>query len=183
MSNNNPDNTHDLVAVRKGKLDKLREEGIDPFRQNWDQTHTSSSAKALYKPEQDNEIEVSVAGRITNMNVMGKAMFAKILDRDGKIQIYAKREELGEEMYFKLRKHDIGDIIGVSGPLFVTKTGEITVRALKYAIVSKSMRPLPEKWHGLKDVEARYRQRYLDLLSNLDSRDIFNKRIQTIFEI
>jgi lysyl-tRNA synthetase class 2 len=176
MSNNNPDNTHDLVAVRKGKLDKLREEGIDPFRQNWDQTHTSSSAKALYKPEQDNEIEVSVAGRITNMNVMGKAMFAKILDRDGKIQIYAKREELGEEMYFKLRKHDIGDIIGVSGPLFVTKTGEITVRALKYAIVSKSMRPLPEKWHGLSDSDTIYRNRHLDLIVNEESRERFKKR-------
>ena len=81
MSNNTSDNTHDLFAVRKGKLDKLRDEGIDPFRLNWEQSHTSTTARALYKPEQDNEIEVSVAGRITNMNVMGKAMFAKILDR------------------------------------------------------------------------------------------------------
>jgi len=172
----NPDNTHDLFAVRLGKLEKLRSEGVDPFRANWDQTHTSSTGKALYKPEQDNEIEVSVAGRITNMNVMGKAMFAKIQDRDGKIQIYAKRDELGEEAYFKLRKHDIGDIIGVAGPLFVTKTGEITVRALKYAIVSKSMRPLPEKWHGLSDADTIYRNRHLDLIVNEESRDRFKKR-------
>ena len=176
MSKNTPDNTHDLFAVRKGKLDKLRDEGIDPFRQNWVQSHTSTTAKALYKPEEDNEVEVSVAGRITNMNVMGKAMFAKILDRDGKIQIYAKREELGEEKYFKLRKHDIGDIIGVSGPMFVTKTGEVTVRVTDYAIVSKSMRPLPEKWHGLADVDTIYRNRHLDLITNEESRERFKKR-------
>tara|TARA_B100001123_G_scaffold448957_1_gene612241 strand:- start:8534 stop:10030 length:1497 start_codon:yes stop_codon:yes gene_type:complete len=172
----NPDNSHDLFSVRLGKLEKLRSEGVDPFRANWNQTHTSATAKALYKPEKDNEIEVSLAGRITNMNVMGKAMFAKIQDRDGKIQIYAKREELGEEAYFKLRKHDIGDIIGVSGPLFVTKTGEVTVRALKYAIVSKSMRPLPEKWHGLSDADTIYRNRHLDLIVNEESRERFKKR-------
>jgi lysyl-tRNA synthetase, class II len=178
MSNNTSDNSHDLFAVRKAKLDKLREEGIDPFRQNWDQTHTSTTAKALYKPEgeEHEQVEVSVAGRITNLNVMGKAMFAKILDRDGKIQIYAKRDELGEEKYFKLRKHDIGDIIGVSGPLFVTQTGEISVRVLDYAIVSKSMRPLPEKWAGLTDNEKVYRNRHLDLIVNEESRDRFKKR-------
>ena len=176
MSENNPDNSHDLFAVRLGKLEKLRSEGVDPFRGNWNQTHTSSTAKALYKPEQDNEIEVSVAGRITNMNVMGKAMFAKILDRDGKIQIYAKREELGEEKYFKLRKHDIGDIIGVSGPVFVTKTGEMTVRVTDYAIVSKALRGLPEKWHGLSDTDKIYRNRHLDLIVNEESRERFKKR-------
>ncbi|MDA0348192.1 MAG: lysine--tRNA ligase [Verrucomicrobia bacterium] len=178
MSNNTSDNSHDLFAVRKAKLDKLREDGIDPFRQNWDQTHTSTSAKALYKPEVDEQEQesVSVAGRITNLNVMGKAMFAKILDRDGKIQIYAKRDELGEEKYFKLRKHDIGDIIGVSGPVFVTQTGEITVRVLDYAIVSKSMRPLPEKWAGLTDNEKVYRNRHLDLIVNDESRERFKKR-------
>lgn len=178
MSNKTSDNSHDLFAVRKAKLDKLREDGIDPFRQNWDQTHTSTSAKALYKPEVDEQEQesVSVAGRITNLNVMGKAMFAKILDRDGKIQIYAKRDELGEEKYFKLRKHDIGDIIGVSGPVFVTQTGEITVRVLDYAIVSKSMRPLPEKWAGLTDNEKVYRNRHLDLIVNDESRERFKKR-------
>ena len=176
MSKDTSDNTHDQFAVRLAKLEKLREEGIDPFRMNWDQTHTSTTARDLYKPEQDNVVEVSVAGRITNMNVMGKAMFAKILDRDGRIQIYAKREELGEEKYFKLRKHDIGDIIGVSGPLFVTKTGEITVRVLDYAIVSKALRPLPEKWHGLSDSETIYRNRHLDLIVNEESRDRFKKR-------
>lgn len=180
MSNNTSDNSHDLFAVRLAKLNKLREEGIDPFRQNWDQTHTSTTAKALYKPDEEGEevsqAEVSIAGRITNLNVMGKAMFAKLLDRDGKIQIYAKRDELGEEKYFKLRKHDIGDIIGVSGPLFVTKTGEITVRVTDYAIVSKSMRPLPEKWHGLSDSDTIYRNRHLDLIVNEESRERFKKR-------
>ena len=180
MSNNTSDNSHDLFAVRLAKLNKLREEGIDPFRQNWNQTHTSTTAKALYKPEEEGEeleqAVVSVAGRITNLNVIGKAMFAKILDRDGKIQIYAKRDELGEEKYFKLRKHDIGDIIGVSGPLFVTQTGEITVRVTDYAIVSKSMRPLPEKWHGLTDTDTIYRNRHLDLIVNEESRERFKKR-------
>jgi lysyl-tRNA synthetase class 2 len=178
MSNKNSDNSHDLFAVRKAKLDKLREDGIDPFRQNWDQTHTSSSVKVLYKPEveEQEQVEVSIAGRITNLNVMGKAMFAKILDRDGKIQIYAKRDELGEEKYFKLRKHDIGDIIGVSGPVFVTQTGEITVRVLDYAIVSKSLRPLPDKWAGLTDNEKVYRNRHLDLIVNEESRERFKKR-------
>ena len=178
MSKNTSNNSHDLLAVRKAKLDKLREDGIDPFRQNWDQTHTSTSAKALYKPEVEEQEQetVSIAGRITNLNVMGKAMFAKILDRDGKIQIYAKRDELGEEKYFKLRKHDIGDIIGVSGPVFVTQTGEITVRVLDYAIVSKSMRPLPEKWAGLTDNEKVYRNRHLDLIVNEESRERFKKR-------
>jgi len=176
MSDKSKDNTHDLFAVRKGKLDNMREEGFDPFRANWDQTHTSKSAKALYKPEQDNEIEVSVAGRLTNMRVMGKASFAKIQDRDGKIQLYVKRDDIGVEAYQAFKKLDIGDIIGVKGPMFVTKTGEITVRATSYQLVSKSMKPLPEKWHGLTDSEQIYRQRYLDLIVNEESRERFKKR-------
>jgi len=176
MSDKSKDNTHDLFAVRKGKLDNMREEGFDPFRANWDQTHTSKSAKALYKPEQDNEIEVSVAGRITNKNVMGKASFARIQDRDGKIQLYVKRDDIGVEAYQAFKKLDIGDIIGVKGPMFVTKTGEITVRATSYQLVSKSMKPLPEKWHGLTDSEQIYRQRYLDLIVNEESRERFKKR-------
>jgi len=165
-----------LFAVRKGKLDNMRAEGFDPFRANWDQTHTSKSAKALYKPEQDNEIEVSVAGRLTHKRVMGKASFARILDRDGNIQIYVKRDDIGVEAYQAFKKLDIGDIIGVSGPMFVTKTGEITVRATKYQLVTKSMKPLPEKWHGLTDSEQIYRQRYLDLIVNEESRERFKKR-------
>ena len=175
MSNQTPD-THDLFAVRKGKLDQMRSGGYDPYRKNWDQTHTSASAKALYKPEEDNEGEVSVAGRLTHIRVMGKASFAKILDRDGRIQIYARRDEVGEGAYREFKKLDIGDIIGVSGPLFRTRTGEITVRALKYKLLSKSLRPLPEKWHGLRDSEQIYRNRHLDLIVNEASRERFKKR-------
>ncbi len=183
MSKNSKDNSHDLFAVRKGKLDQMRTDGFDPFRANWDQTHTSATAKALYKPEQDNEIEVSIAGRITNKHVMGKAAFARILDRDGKIQLYAKRDEMGVEEYQAFKKLDIGDIIGVSGPMFVTKTGEVTVRVLKCRCVSKSMRPLPEKFHGLSDPETIYRNRHLDLICNEESRERFKKRSAIISTI
>ena len=175
MSQQTPD-PHDLFAVRKAKLDQMRADGFDPFRANWNQAHTSASARALYHSGEEKEKEVSVAGRLTNIRIMGKAAFAKILDRDGRIQIYARRDVLGEEAYRAFKKLDIGDIIGVSGPLFVTRTGELTVRALRYKLVSKSLRPLPEKWHGLKDSEQIYRNRHLDLIVNEESRERFKKR-------
>lgn len=179
------DNTHDLIAVRKQKLATLREEGNDPFRANWEQSHTSTQAKALYKPDAEDEQQerVSVAGRIVTFRLMGKAAFVKILDREGQQQLYFKRDLIGEEEYKAFKKLDLGDIIGVSGQLFVTKTGEITIRVEKYALVSKALRPLPEKWHGLTDSEQIYRQRYLDLIVNEESRNRFKKRSAIIAEI
>ena len=175
----------DQVAVRQDKLDRMREAGFDPFRANWDQTHVSSEALALLPEEDEGEggPEVSVAGRIVAFRLMGKASFLKILDRAGKIQSYVRRDEIGEEDYASFKKLDLGDFIGIRGPLFRTKTGEVTIRAKEYKLVSKALRPLPEKWHGLTDNEQIYRQRYLDLVVNDESRNRFQARSRIIREI
>ncbi len=177
------DNTHDLYAVRLGKLEGLRGEGRDPFRANCRQSHTSAEALEAYVEGAADEEQpvVAVAGRIVVFRVMGKASFIKLQDRDGQIQCYVTRDELPEgeyNTYFK--KLDLGDIIGVEGRLFKTKTGEITVRAGRYTLVSKALRPLPEKWHGLTDDDKIYRQRYLDLIVNPDSRRRFRQRADII---
>ena len=138
----------DQVAVRQAKLDQMRENGYDPFRANWEQTHTSVEATGMLPEDQEEGPEVSVAGRIGAFRLMGKATFLKILDRKGKIQSYVRRDEIGEEEYAAFKKLDLGDFIGIRGPLFRTKTGEVTVRAKEYRLVSKALRPLPEKWHG-----------------------------------
>ena len=173
----------DQVAVRQAKLDQMREVGYDPFRANWDQTHSSVEAKDMLPEDQEEGPEVSVAGRIVAFRLMGKATFLKILDRKGKIQSYVRRDEIGEEEYAAFKKLDLGDFIGIRGPLFRTKTGEVTVRAKEYRLVSKALRPLPEKWHGLTDNEQIYRQRYLDLIVNEESRERFQARSRIIREI
>ena len=173
----------DQVAVRQAKLDQMREAGYDPFRANWEQTHTSVEATGMLPEDQEEGPEVSVAGRIVAFRLMGKATFLKILDRKGKIQSYVRRDEIGEEEYAAFKKLDLGDFIGIRGPLFRTKTGEITVRAKEYRLVSKALRPLPEKWHGLTDNEQIYRQRYLDLIVNEESRERFQARSRIIREI
>jgi len=185
-SKHTEDNSHDLFAVRKAKLDHLREVGRDPFRANVEQKQTSSEALALYveNAEDTDQPEVSVAGRITVFRVMGKASFCKLLDRDGLIQCYVTRDELPEGEYNTFfKKLDVGDIVGVTGRLFKTKTGEVTVRARSVTLVSKSLRPLPEKWHGLTDSDKIYRQRYLDLIMNADSRKRFQQRTAILREI
>lgn len=179
-----PDNSHDLYAVRLQKLEELRNEGRNPFAANCEQSHSSKEALAAYEEGLADEEQplVKVAGRIVVFRVMGKASFIKLQDRDGQIQCYVTRDELPEgeyNTYFK-KKLDLGDIIGVEGRLFKTKTGEITVRAEKYTLVSKSLRPLPEKWAGLKDDDKIYRQRYLDLIMNQDSRLRFKQRANVI---
>ena len=171
------------VAVGQDKLLRMREEGLDPFRTNWDQTHVSTEAIGLLPEDEEQGPEVSVAGRIVAFRLMGKASFLKILDRSGKIQSYVRRDEIGEDQYASFKKLDLGDIIGIRGPLFRTKTGEVTIRAKEYKLVSKALRPLPEKWHGLTDNEQIYRQRYLDLIVNDDSRNRFRGRSQIIREI
>lgn len=173
----------DQVAVRQAKLDQMRENGYDPFRVNWDQTHTSEEAKGMLPEDQEEGPEVSIAGRIVAFRLMGKATFLKILDRKGKIQSYVRRDEIGEDEYAAFKKLDLGDFIGIRGPLFRTKTGEVTVRAKEYLLVSKALRPLPEKWHGLTDNEQIYRQRYLDLVVNEESRERFQARSRIIREI
>ena len=182
----NQDNSHDLYAVRLQKLENLCKEGRNPFSLNCEQTHTSAEAVKLYKegvPDEEQAF-VAIAGRITVFRVMGKASFIKVQDRDGPIQCYVTRDELPEgeyNTYFK--KLDLGDIIGIEGRLFKTKTGEITVRAANYTLVSKSLRPLPEKWAGLTDDDKIYRQRYLDLIVNEASRNRFKQRSNIIKEM
>ena len=178
------ENTHDLYAVRKAKLEAMRAGGYDPYQQNWEPTHTSEEAKKFFE-EKGEGAEVSVAGRILIFRIMGKASFVKIQDRSGIIQLYFSRDDLPEGVYnteFK-KLLDVGDIIGVRGELFLTKTGEVTVRVKDYKLVSKSLRPLPEKWHGLTDSDQIYRQRYLDLIVNPESRGRFMLRSRVIEEI
>ncbi len=173
----------DQVAVRQAKLESLRLGGKNPFDANWKQTHASMTAVTLLKEGEELGPEVSIAGRIVAFRLMGKAAFLKLLDREGKIQAYVRKDEIGEEEYAAFKKLDLGDVIGVFGPLFRTKTGEVTVRAKKFGLVSKALRPLPEKWHGLTDSDQIYRQRYLDLIVNEDSRKRFHSRSRIIREI
>lgn len=172
---------NDLYAVRKQKLDALCAVGQNPFSVNWEPSHTSVDAHNLYKDNE--EVAVSIAGRIVIYRDMGKASFIKILDRDGTLQLYVKKDVIGDAAYEHFKKLDIGDIIGAEGKLFKTKTGEITVRVEHYALLAKSLRPLPEKWHGLVDSDQIYRQRYLDLIVNAESRARFLKRSSIVREI
>ncbi|MDR2629079.1 MAG: lysine--tRNA ligase [Puniceicoccales bacterium] len=173
----------DVYAVRKAKLEDMRRNGFDPFGQNFPQKHTSEEAKRLYVEGSENQQTVDVAGRIVTFRLMGKASFVKILDSDGQIQLYVSTNDIGDEEYKNFSKFDIGDIVGASGELFKTKTGEITVRVKSILMVAKSLRPLPEKWHGLVDSDQVYRQRYLDLIINQESRDRAKKRCQIVKEI
>lgn len=180
MDNPISENTSDLFTVREQKLKDLKANGSNPFVANCEQTHTATQAKAVYCEDEAQSPQVQVAGRITIFRLMGKAAFIKILDRTDSIQIYFKRDLIGEENYAAFKKLDIGDIIGVEGTLFKTKTGEITVRAHHYKLVAKALRPLPEKWSGLTDNEQIYRQRYLDLIANQDSRKRFILRSKIV---
>jgi len=162
--------THDQHAVRLQKLQDLRAAGHDPFRQNFAPTHFSAEALKLYVDGQDHAVTVRVAGRLLVFRDMGKSQFVKILDQQGLIQLYVRKDVVGDEVYAAFRKLDLGDIIGAEGTLFKTKTGEITVRVQSFMLVAKALRPLPEKWHGLTDPEQVYRQRYLDLIVNEESR-------------
>ena len=162
--------THDQYAVRLKKLQDLRAAGGDPFRAAFEPTHFSAAALKLYVDGQDNTVTVKVAGRLLVMRDMGKSQFVKILDQQGLIQLYLKKDVLGDEAYAAFKKLDLGDIIGAEGTLFKTKTGEITVRVARYVLLAKALRPLPEKWHGLTDPEQVYRQRYLDVIVNDESR-------------
>jgi lysyl-tRNA synthetase class 2 len=182
MSSNLSEISHDQLAVRRQKLEDLRSQGVDPFRSSFQPTHTAVSAVAAYVEgaEEENQPTVSVAGRLKFIRKMGKAQFVKIQDQTGIIQSYVRIDALGEEAYANFKKLDTGDIIGVEGTLFQTKTGEVTVRALRYEMVSKALRPLPEKFHGLTDQEQRIRQRHLDLVMNLESRERFFDRSRII---
>jgi lysyl-tRNA synthetase class 2 len=169
---------NELMQQRLKKLEELRKMGIDPFGKKYDRTHFC--ADIIDRFEEMEGQEVSIAGRIMAKRGHGKASFADVQDRSGKIQIYVKVNEVGDQQYELFDKLDIGDIIGVKGEVFRTKKGEISVSVKEFILLCKSLRPLPEKWHGLKDVELRYRQRYVDLIVNPDVRRTFEIRSRVI---
>src|SRR5665213_1779407 len=180
MSENPPDISHDQHAVRRQKLADLRAAGADPFRANFAPSHFSQEAIRLYVEGQDNVAAAAVAGRLVVIRDMGKSQFAKILDQQGQIQLFVRKDALGDEAYAAFKKLDLGDIIGAKGTLFKTKAGEITLKADAITLVAKALRPLPEKWHGLTDPEQVYRQRYLDLIVNPESRKRLLLRSQVV---
>lgn len=177
----------ELLQIRRDKLDALREAGKDPFViTKYDVTAYSADVKASFvdPPEgEESVMTVSMAGRIMSKRGMGKASFADLQDKQGRIQLYVRKDMVGDDAYADFKKWDIGDIIGVTGVVFRTHMGEISVRATSVVLLAKSLLPLPEKFHGLKDPELRYRQRYVDLIVNPEVKDTFVKRSMIIKEI
>ena len=168
-----------LLKVRHEKLANLQEAGKDPFRiTKYDVTVHSQDIRDRYEELEGQE--VSLAGRMMFKRVMGKASFCNIQDLKGKMQLYVARDEIGEESYADFKKYDIGDILGVKGKVFKTKTGEVSVHAEEIVLLSKSLQILPEKHHGLTDTDTRFRQRYVDLIMNEDVKDTFIKRSKVI---
>lgn len=174
--------TNEQVEIRKEKLEALKAAGKDPFvTTKFDVTHHSVDIRNDFDNLENKQ--VTIAGRMMFKRIMGKASFCNLSDRYGSMQCYVARDSIGEEAYADFKKYDVGDVIGVKGFVFKTKTGEISVHAEEVTLLTKSLRPLPEKYHGLKDTEARYRQRYLDLIMNQDVRNTFEKRSQILKEI
>ena len=173
---------HRLMQVRLDKLNELKAAGKDPFEiTTYEQSHHAAGIKAHFDELKDTE--VSVAGRMMSKRIMGKASFCAVRDLSGDIQIYVARDAVGEEAYAQFKKYDIGDIIGVRGKVFETKSGEISIHAEELTLLTKSMQPLPEKFHGLTDTDQRYRQRYIDLVMNPEVRETFVKRSKIISSI
>jgi len=174
-----------IAQQRLEKLGKIRDRGIDPYPRSYHRTHTVQEALALYQQIESQSHkgpspELSLAGRVTAIRFIGKIAFFDIRDGSGKIQVFFSHDILGKERYELLHEIDIGDIIGVTGKVFRTKAGEISIEASEFSMLAKSLQPLPEKWHGLVDVEKRYRQRYLDLISNEEIKAVFRARSQVI---
>ena len=168
-----------LMKVRREKLDKLKQEGKNPYQiTKFNRTHTSQEIKDNFEELEGKD--VTVAGRIMAKRIMGKASFCHIQDSEGRIQSYVSINDLGEESYKAFKEDDIGDIVGITGFVFKTRTGEISIHAKELTLLSKSLRPLPEKFHGLKDTDLRYRQRYVDLIVNPEVKDTFIKRAEIL---
>ena len=183
MSEIPADISHDQHAVRRQKLSELRAAGTDPFRAEFATSHFSGDALRAHVEGQDNTVAVAVAGRLVTIRDMGKSQFVKVLDQQGEIQLYVKKDVVGDDAYLAFKKLDLGDIIGARGTLFKTKTGEITVRVDSFVLLAKALRPLPEKWHGLADSETVYRQRYLDMVVNRESRTRLLMRSRVVSSI
>ena len=178
---------NELLRERRRKLEELRGAGIDPFGHRFEAKDLAQELIGHYGEVREEDLPqeglVSLAGRIVSLRRHGKASFAHLQDRSGRIQIYLREEEVGERPYALFRGLDVGDLIGLRGRLFRTKTGELSVWVKEFELLCKSLRPLPEKWHGLSDVEVRYRQRYLDLLANPEVSQVFRLRSRIIREI
>ena len=187
-----------LLKVRREKLAELQEAGNDPFViTKYDVTYHTADARAEFNekfpapaegeeaPEisEEDRINVSVAGRLMSKRVMGKASFGNIQDLKGNLQIYVTRDELGEDAYKGFKRMDIGDIVGIKGYLFRTRTGEVSIHAKEVTLLTKSLQILPEKFHGLTNTDIRYRQRYVDLIMNPEVKDTFIKRSKIIASI
>src|SRR5213080_817455 len=168
----------ELIALRRKKLNALREKGIDPFGSAFEPSGSIAEVREKFKEGET----LRAAGRITAHRDMGKSHFLDLRDAAGRIQIYIHAKEIGADLIDLFRLLDIGDLIGIEGTCFVTKSGEPTLKARTFRLMAKALRPLPEKWHGLQDIETRYRQRYLDLLTNERSRAVFEKRIAIVRE-
>ena len=172
------------VAARRANLDKLRAAGVDPFPARAKRTHTAADVHAHFETLERDGSVVDVAGRVTLRRVMGKASFAEIRDGSDRLQLFFAQDELGADAYALFRETvDLGDHIGAQGTVFATRTGEQTVRVRSWTMLAKALRPPPEKWHGLTDVESRLRRRYLDLIANPETRDLFRKRSAIVREI
>lgn len=179
---------NDQMLVRREKMENLREEGIDPFGKRFDRTHNSKELHEEYDQHSKEELSdmnlsASVAGRMMTKRGKGKAGFAHLQDREGQIQVYVRKDQVGDESYELFKQADLGDFFGITGQIMKTDTGEVTIKAKTIVLLTKALRPLPDKYHGLTNIEQRYRQRYLDLISNKDSFDRFMKRSQIISEI
>jgi lysyl-tRNA synthetase class 2 len=171
----------DLTRQRIEKMEKLRSLGIDPYPPRSQRTHTAAQALALFTSKKEEEpAQVTVGGRLVSVREMGRATFAHLADGTGRLQIYLRQDKLGPESYELFKSFDIGVFVEVKGALFRTRTGEVTVLVESHRILAKSLHPLPEKWHGLTDVELRYRQRYLDLVANEEVRRIFVVRSKVV---
>ena len=176
------DNLNELRKIRREKLKNLQDAGRNPFLlEKWDITAHSMDIKDNFDAMEDQE--VSCAGRIMAFRNMGKASFIDIQDKQGRIQCYVRRDAIGDEEYKWFKTYDIGDIVGVEGTVFRTQHGEVSIKATKVVLLTKSLQILPDKWHGLKDPDLRYRQRYVGLIMNPEVRDTFVKRAQIIKEV
>lgn len=173
---------NEILKIRREKLKELQDNGMDPFQiTKYEKTH--SSAEIIDGFDALEGKDVSVAGRLMSKRIMGKASFCHVQDRNGQIQAYVARDIIGEEEYKLFKKMDIGDIVGIKGDVFKTKTGETSIHAKEVILLSKSLQPLPEKFHGLKDTDLRYRQRYVDLIVNPEVKETFEKRTKIISAI
>ncbi len=181
----NIEELNDQLLVRRQKMTDIRESGMDPFGSRFERTHLSTEVKAEFDQFDKEQLEespksVTIAGRIMTKRGKGKAGFAHIQDLGGQIQIYVRKDAVGDEAYELFNKADLGDIVGITGNVFRTQVGELSVKATEFTFLTKALRPMPEKFHGLQDVEQRYRQRYLDLMTNEESKETFITRSKII---